>query len=68
VFEMMAVTDDVRQLLLAQRATGELRGAAGRHGMRSLREDGLRLVRLGVTSLEEVLRVSSEEDEGPEPS
>jgi general secretion pathway protein E/type IV pilus assembly protein PilB len=65
VFEMMLLTDDVRQLLLAHRATGELRTAAGRHGMRSLREDGIRLARLGVTSLDEVLRVTIE-DEAPQ--
>ncbi len=64
VFEMMMVTEDVRQLLLAHRSTGELRAAACRHGMRSLREDGLRLVREGITSLEEVVRVSSDGDDG----
>jgi general secretion pathway protein E/type IV pilus assembly protein PilB len=65
IFEMMQLTDDVRQLLLAQRATGELRAAACRHGMRSLREDGLRLARQGSTSLDEVFRVTIE-DEAPQ--
>jgi general secretion pathway protein E/type IV pilus assembly protein PilB len=67
VFEMMVLTDDVRQLLLAHRSTGELRTAACRHGMRSLREDGLRLARQGLTSLDEVLRVTIE-DEAPQGS
>jgi general secretion pathway protein E/type IV pilus assembly protein PilB len=63
IFEMMTVTDDVRQLLLAHSSTGDLRLAARRHGLRALREDGLRLVREGVTTLEEILRVTSDSDE-----
>ena len=63
IFEMMTVTDDVRQLLLAHSATGDLRLAARRHGLRSLREDGLRLVRGGSTTLEEIMRVTSDSDE-----
>jgi len=68
VFEVMTANDEVRQLLLAHRATGEMRAAAFRHGMRSLRDDGLRLVRLGITTLEEVLRVSTEDDGGSDPT
>jgi type II secretory ATPase GspE/PulE/Tfp pilus assembly ATPase PilB-like protein len=63
IFEMMTVTDDVRQLLLAHSSTGELRLAARRHGLRALREDGFRLVRQGVTTLEEIMRVTSDSDE-----
>ncbi len=60
VFEMMTVSEDVRQLLLAHRSTGEIRQAACRHGMRSLREDGLRLARAGLTSLDELVRVTAD--------
>ncbi len=63
IFEIFTVTDDIRQLLLANRSTGELRAAARKNGMRSLREDGLRLVRAGTTSLEEVMRVTAEGEE-----
>ena len=63
IFEMMMMTDDVRQLLLANSSTGDLRQAARRHGLRALREDGLRLVRAGQTSLDEVMRVTSDVDE-----
>ncbi|NLF17962.1 MAG: type II/IV secretion system protein, partial [Lentisphaerae bacterium] len=59
IVEMMAVGAEVRQLLLDRQATGAIRQAALRHGMRSLRDDGLRLVREGVTSLDEVLRVTT---------
>ncbi|MBN2449091.1 MAG: type II/IV secretion system protein [Lentisphaeria bacterium] len=62
IFEMMTITDEVRRLLQAQRSSGEIRQAAVAHGMRSLHEDGLRLVRAGVTSLEEVVRVTAEAD------
>jgi general secretion pathway protein E/type IV pilus assembly protein PilB len=63
VFEMMTVSDEIRQLLLAHRSTGEMRAVARRQGMSSLREDGLRLVALGQTSIEEVVRVTSDADE-----
>ncbi len=63
IFEIFAVTEEMRQLLLANRSTGELRVAARKHGMRSLREDGLRLVREGITSVEEVVRVTAEGEE-----
>ena len=62
VFEMMTVSEDVRQLLLAHRSTGEIRQAACRQGMRSLREDGLRLARAGLTSLDELVRVTADTD------
>ncbi len=63
IFEMMAVTYDVRQLLLAHSSTGDLRLAARQHGLVSLREDGLRLLRQGITTPEEIVRVTSDSDE-----
>ena len=63
IFEMMTVTDDVRTLLLAHSSTGDLRVAARRHGLRSLREDGIRLICQGITTLEELVRVTSDSDD-----
>ena len=61
VFEMMAVTEEVRQLLLARVSSGQIRESARAQGMKSMREDGWRLVSDGVTTVEEVLRVTKEE-------
>jgi general secretion pathway protein E len=61
IFEMMPITEDVRILLLERASVASIRKAAMTHGMRSLRQDGWRLVRAGLTTVEEVLRVTKDE-------
>jgi general secretion pathway protein E/type IV pilus assembly protein PilB len=61
VFEMMAVTDDIRSLILKNAAAHEIRAAAMRHGMRSLREDGWRVVAEGRTTVDEVIQNTKDE-------
>jgi len=61
VFEFMPITDDVRALILKRASAGEIRSAAQERGMRSLREDGWRLVVEGRATIEEVLRVTKDE-------
>jgi len=48
----------VRGLIHQQAAESELLAAAQNAGLRSMREDGARLVAQGITSAEEVLRVT----------
>jgi len=61
IFEVMPITEPLRAMILERASAGEIRKAAARGGMRSLREDGWRLVRDGRTTLEEVLRVTKDE-------
>ncbi len=58
VFELMDMNDEIRQLVLKMCSTGEIRAAAQRYGMRTLNEDGWRLVGEGITTVDEVLRVT----------
>jgi general secretion pathway protein E len=58
IYEMLVLDDELRAEVMRQRGAGELRHLAIAHGMRTLFEDGLRQVRAGVTTLEEVLRVA----------
>ncbi|MEJ6021078.1 GspE/PulE family protein [Ramlibacter sp. PS4R-6] len=58
VFELMVVNDRIRELIHNRGAESEIREAALAGGMRLMREDGERLVREGITSPEEVLRVT----------
>ncbi|MEX2156020.1 MAG: hypothetical protein WD773_04180 [Gemmatimonadales bacterium] len=51
------MTDALRAELRTGKGATDLRDAAIETGMRAQREDGLRLVRAGVTTPEEVLRV-----------
>jgi general secretion pathway protein E len=58
IYELMRVDEGLRHLIHDRVAEQELRAYALQHGMHSLRQDGLRLVTSGVTSLEELLRVT----------
>ncbi len=58
VYELMAMTDELRELTIARSSADEVRNEAMRNGMARMREDGLEKVRLGVTSIAEVARVT----------
>ncbi|MBI3545462.1 MAG: type II secretion system ATPase GspE [Gammaproteobacteria bacterium] len=60
VYELLTVDEDMRTLIHDSASEGRLRDYARAQGMRTIREDGLRWVRAGETSLEEVLRVTRE--------
>ncbi|MCW5557296.1 MAG: type II/IV secretion system protein [Verrucomicrobiae bacterium] len=59
IFEWMDSSNAIRQLILRSASTDEIRDAARKDGMRMLAEDGWRLVRLGLTTVEEVLSVTT---------
>jgi general secretion pathway protein E len=61
IFEMLAVTDSVRDLVMAKANSSEIRRAALKEGMRTLRMDGASKVLSGDTSIEEVLRVTQDD-------
>jgi type II secretory ATPase GspE/PulE/Tfp pilus assembly ATPase PilB-like protein len=54
----MDSNNEIRQMILKNCSSDQLREAASRAGLRTLAEDGWRLVRGGVTTAEEVLRVT----------
>jgi type IV pilus assembly protein PilB len=56
LYEVMEVTDEIRELILIGASALELRKRAIEDGMISLRESGLQKIRNGVTTLEEVVR------------
>jgi general secretion pathway protein E len=58
VYELMVTDDAVRDLVHARAAESAIQTAARSGGLRSMREDGDRLVSQGITSLEEVMRVT----------
>jgi general secretion pathway protein E len=60
VFEMMELNDEIRQLIMHNTDAVGITTVARRHGMRNLREDGWLKVKSGVTTAEEVLRVTQE--------
>lgn len=58
IYELLVLDEDMRLLIGQQRSAGDLRRMAIQKSMRTLREDGLRQVRAGVTTVEEVVRVT----------
>jgi len=57
IHEVMIVTEDVERLIIERRSTEDIQKVAVMQGMMTLRQDGLRKVAAGRTSLEEILRV-----------
>jgi general secretion pathway protein E len=58
IFELMLADEQIRGLIHNRASEAAIREAALAHGMRLMRDDGERLVREGITSREEVLRVT----------
>jgi type IV pilus assembly protein PilB len=56
LYEVMEVTDEIRELILIGASALELRKRAIEDGMITLRESGLQKIRNGITTLEEVVR------------
>jgi type IV pilus assembly protein PilB len=56
LYEVMEVTDEIRELILIGASALELRKRAIEDGMITLRESGLHKIRAGITTLEEVVR------------
>jgi general secretion pathway protein E len=60
IFELMELSEEIRRLIMQNADASILAEAARRNGMRTLREDGWRKVAAGVTTVEEVIRVTQE--------
>ena len=62
IYELLNVDDDVRGLILRRASAGEIRRhAIGHGGLVTLREDGWAKAQAGVTTVEELLRLTQEE-------
>jgi len=59
IFEWMDSDSEIRQLVLKNASSDQIRDAARRAGMKTLAEDGWRLVRQGITTVEEILSVTT---------
>ena len=61
IYELLVVDDSVRKLILTKATSQTIRESARKKGMTTLREDGWQKVAKGVTTVEEVLRVTLNE-------
>ena len=62
IFEVLLMTDEIRSMALKQASTNEIRRLAVQLGMRGLREDGWRKVTAGFTTVDEVIRLTQEDE------
>jgi len=56
LFEVMSITDEIRELIVSGAHAIEIRNKAIEQGMITLRRSGLEKIKMGITSVEEVLR------------
>jgi type IV pilus assembly protein PilB len=68
IYEVFEVTPDVRRAIHHSSPTHELRELMRKHDCLTLREEGVQISRSGRTSLEEVLRVTQNDDEEAPPT
>jgi len=61
IYELLVVDETVRQLILTKATSQTIRESARKRGMTTLREDGWKKVAKGITTVEEVLRVTLNE-------
>jgi len=61
IFEMFAINDHIRKMILARSDSDQIRKEAQRMSMRTLHQSGMEKVRRGLTSLAEVYRVARDE-------
>jgi type IV pilus assembly protein PilB len=58
LFEVMPMDDEVKELTLRRAAANEIKRAAIKGGMKTLRQSGIAKIKEGITTIEEVLRVT----------
>lgn len=62
LYELLTVTDEIRDAVAAEQSADEIRDIARNQGMSTLRESGLKLIFDGVTTIDEVVRETVMED------
>ncbi len=63
IMEFLVMSDPLRRLVLKHADAGELQAAAQQEGMDTMYEDGLRKAVAGLTTIEEVLRVTTQQEQ-----
>jgi type II secretion system protein E len=63
IFELLSIDDDIRNLILQRASTGDITRKARANGMMTMRQDGWQKVLAGITTLDEILRVTFGFDE-----
>jgi type II secretory ATPase GspE/PulE/Tfp pilus assembly ATPase PilB-like protein len=62
IYEFIAITEKIRSMILERASSQQIKRQAMAEGMVTLRQDGLRKVLQGLTTLAEVVRVTQQEE------
>ncbi len=62
IYELLVINDAIRPLIIERAPASDIKREALKHGLHTLRDDGWRKVLDGVTTVEEILRVSEDDD------
>ncbi|MFH1458500.1 MAG: ATPase, T2SS/T4P/T4SS family [Candidatus Omnitrophota bacterium] len=62
IYEVLVVTEPIRELILSRASSQQIKQKAVTQGMRTLRQDGLRKVFMGLTTFNELVRVTQQEE------
>jgi type IV pilus assembly protein PilB len=60
IYQVMPITEEIQRIILADGSALDIAAQAHKEGVRDLRQAGLHKVRLGVTTLDEVISVTNE--------
>ncbi len=63
LFELLVVDGDIREMITEKKSAASIKAAGASRGMKTLRADGLDKAAAGLTTIEEVLRVTQRDDD-----
>jgi type II secretory ATPase GspE/PulE/Tfp pilus assembly ATPase PilB-like protein len=59
IFEMLMINDELREMIVTRKSAGQMQEVARKkYGLQLMREDGWNKVRLGLTTIDEIVRVT----------
>ena len=62
IHELLKVDESIRQLVLQNKDSGAIKRLAQANGMKTFREDGVKKVLMGITTIEELLSTTQEDE------
>jgi type IV pilus assembly protein PilB len=62
LYELLLISDNIKKLIIEKATAGEIKAQALKEGFVNMRQEGLKKVVAGITTLEEVIRVTQEID------
>ncbi|MBF0253002.1 MAG: type II/IV secretion system protein [Candidatus Omnitrophica bacterium] len=63
IYELFELTNDIKEMIIKGASSVELRNKARKNGMTTMREDGWLKVEAGITTVEEILRVTEKDED-----